>query len=604
MIEVKNPNKDRGRQLYEMHGEAITAMCLERIKAALSGSQHTRLKTSCDLIDNYIDNTNPKIAQFVSDIAPTTIRKAYWEYIALFSKFLETPPIFSISGSGDKGIDAKRTALISGNNDKTYFKERCLDWCVDQIVRYGTTAVYSYIVDDYNANSLLTVNGYGSETGYTQQASAGDLAVLHMPIHPLNVIMDPRATYQSNADYQGFISDICLSDISRLLDNDQYIAKNVKEAFDSAKESNGGNEKLWHCGNTNKQDFSKGHTTIKYLWSKLNFEGNEDDPNTYAIEIIQDKIVRIDTNNLDGNIIPISTIKIMPRLYDWYGTSVLIDKIPIQNAQYFLTNATIEAFTRQSDDIKLFNSGSIDIGALNSRRKRGGFVPVDERGVNLADLIHTVPQVNNAYRENDYLTQEMRRFDADTSAMPNFNPQNQGGPGGGGQTLGGQQMIASIGELKMGKLVSQMASGLKDIPKNDMALFINGMDDKEPLIMANGEQITKLEIIGQSVFVCNVSNVYNYQREGIDAANRLNMVVNRMATKLPQFQTIRLAPFIEDELRNALKGQNLEGYIDRKALEDLDNKQIQAVMQPPPPPQSPPMAVPQQTQPNLQGGMQ
>jgi hypothetical protein len=570
---------DRGRFLFEKYEDAITAMCKERIGASLEGKKHKALRNICTGMDSYIDNTNPAISSFVSDIAPPTIRKAYWEFISLFSKFLETPPLFSVSGGG-KEKDAKRNALLSYNNDNTYFKERCLDWNIDHIVRYGTTATYSYLVDDYNANSLITVNGYESESGYMQQSTPGELAVVHMPIHPLNVIMDPRATYQTGPDWQGFISDICLSNISKLKDNPAYIAKNLQKAFEAAKQ--GVQDSNWFCGEkSDVSDYSKGHTSISYLWTKLNFEGNEDDHNIYAIEIIQSNIIRIEQNNLDAGIVPLSVIKIMPKLYNWFGTSMLIDKICIQNAQYFLTNATIEATAKLNDRMTLYNAGTLDIPTINMRHRLGGMVPVMDQSAKLSDLVHPVPMPNQSFRENDWLTQEMRRMDADTSAMPNFNPQTSGGPGGGGQTLGGQQMIASIGELKMGKIVSQMAGGLKDIAKNDMALFINGMDDVEPINVSDDMQVSKSDIVGKAAYTCNISNVFNYQREGIDASNRLNMVINRLATKVPQFQAIKLTPLIEDEFRNALKGQNIDNYIDREAMNAIDEKQIQALTQPP-----------------------
>jgi hypothetical protein len=230
------------------------------------------------------------------------------------------------------------------------------------------------------------------------------------------------------------------------------------------------------------------------------------------------------------------------------------------------------------DRIVLYRGGTLDVEAINSRHQTGGFVPYSGQE-QLDKLIYSPALPNVSFRESDWLMQEMRRQDADTSMTPNFNPQSQGGPGGGGQTLGGQQLMASVGELKSSNLVNQMAIGLKDVAKHQLALLRNIADEQVQL--SSGQTVPKEHLLGNINFSVKISNVYNYAREAIDSQNRLSQLINFRATKLPEFQTVKIGQFIEDWVRNAVKRENIEDYIDQETLKKVEEQQKQALLQPP-----------------------
>jgi hypothetical protein len=222
----------------------------------------------------------------------------------------------------------------------------------------------------------------------------------------------------------------------------------------------------------------------------------------------------------------------------------------------------------------LYKEGSLDIEAINSRHTTGGYVPYRGQEQDLCKLMFSPQFPNNAYRENDWLMQMSRREDQDSSAMPNFNPQSEGGPTN--KTLGGAQMMASIGEMKMASLVNQMVIGLKDVAKHHLAIMRNIVEDV--FTTSNGEQINKSDLLGAIPVTVKISNVFNYLREGIDSQNRLTQLINFMATKLPQFQAVKLGQFVEDWVRNSLKRENIKDYVDSDLLSKLDE---QAALPPP-----------------------
>jgi hypothetical protein len=570
--------KDRGRQLYDKFPSVVTSFCLGRKKQYHDSAAYSGLKNRCRSMDKYIDNESPVSSTFMSDITPQTIRKAYIEFSALFRKFLETDPLFSVSRISKMPVEMEHllNAEINDGLNKTYFRDRCLFWSTDDMVRYGTSAIYTFATSDYNASGLITVKAEdGYEGTYKQVHQEGDNVVVSTPIHPLNVIIDPRANFMVSPDFIGFIGDICVANIANLLENDVYIQSNLKEVFELCKK--GLPDEHWFCGDKdNKRDYTRGHSNITYMWTRLGFEGNEDDSTWYAVEIIGDKIIRIEENNLDENCIPLALQRIMPRKYVWFGNTPLEDKICIQNLLYWSINTTIESTARAMDRIVLYRGGGLDIEAINSRHQTAGFVPYTGNEQDLSRLMYSPQMPNNAFRENDWLTNFMRREDQDSSAMPNFNPQSEGGPTN--KTLGGAQMMASIGEIKMALMVDQFCAGLKDVAKHRLALQKN---------ISTGN---KDHMLGQIQFDCKVSNVFNYAREALDSQNRLNNMINLKATKLPQMGAIKIGQFIEDVVRNSVKRENIDDYCDTAILKQLDDKEKAAAMNPPPPqPPAPPV---------------
>jgi hypothetical protein len=563
---------DRGQALFCMFPEAVTNIALRRIDQWFQSPQYQGLANNCKQMDMYIDNNAPAVSTFISDITPQTIRKAYVEFKALIKKFLETDPLFSPKQGSMLNSQQEHivTKLINDNLEKTSFRERCLLWTIDHIVRYGTAATYSYATTDYNANGLMTVKS-DFEGEYEQQYKQGEPAIVSVPIHPLNVIIDPRTNFMVEPDFLGFIGDISIADLSVLIDNDSYIQKNLKEVFEACKK--GLPDEHWYGGPTSeRKDFSTGHSNITRLWTRLPLEGNEADTSWYAIEIVGKKIIRIDENILDDNVIPLAIMRILPRQFTWYGNSPLIDKICIQNLQYWIINTSVESVARLMDRLILYRTGSLDVEAINSRGQTGGLIPYAGQ-LELQNLIYAPDLPSVGISESKQLTELARREDQDSSAMPNFNPQAEGGPTN--KTLGGAQMMASIGEMKMSSMVDDLVVGLKDIAKQHLVLMRN---------IVTGNKDT---ILGNIQFSCKVSNVFNYIREAIDSQNRLSQLINFRATKIEEFNAVNIDAYIEDWVRNSLKRENIGDYIDKQMMETIKKKAKNALNTPPAAPGQP-----------------
>jgi hypothetical protein len=134
----------------------------------------------------------------------------------------------------------------------------------------------------------------------------------------------------------------------------------------------------------------------------------------------------------------------------------------------------------------------------------------------------------------------------------------------------------------MTKLVSDMCVGLKDIAKHQIALLKN--ISGETIETNNGDKIPKDHLLGDIQFSTKISNVFNYMREGVDSQNRLTQLINYKASKLPQFASIPLAPYITDWQRCSLKRESIEEYQDSKILKQIDEQEKQKLLTPPPPP--------------------
>lgn len=575
---------DRGHELFKKFPGAVTACVTSRVKQYFDSSSYKRLRNRCTQMDKYIDNVSPAINNFISDMTPQTIRRSYVEYSSLFGKFLETDPLFSVKRTSEINADKEKdiVEVLTDNQEKTYYRERCLNWNIDGIVRYGTSIAYSFATNDYNANSLMTIKAEdGIEQGdYRQVYSQGENVVLSVPIHPLNFIIDHRANFMVAPDYMGFIGDISVSNLAVLSQNPNYIQRNLREVIELAKK--GLPDEHWFGGlNAEIKDFSRGHSNITYLWTRLPIEGNEADPTWYAVEIVGGKIIRIEENILDGNTIPLSIMRILPRQYDWYGNTPLEDKISVQNLQYWLLNTQIESAARMMDRIVLYRKGTLDEEALNSRHQTGGLVPYSGQEPDLSRILYSPTFSNPGMQGFDWLMAETRRQDQESSAIPAFNPMSEGGYTN--KTLGGAQMMASIGEMRMNDLVNQMAVGLKDVAKHHIVLHRNIVQDE--IKTTTGRIIPKESLVGNIQFSVKISNVFNYIREGIDATNRLTQLMNYTATGRKEFAAVNVGQFVEDWVRNSVKRENIKDYLDKDTLEKVYEESKKLALAPPPPPE-------------------
>jgi hypothetical protein len=564
---------DRGSELFRRFPRAIKELVDERVAGYFSSQVYTRLKNNCLTMDKYIDNDvgSPSINSSVN-ISPHIIRKGYGEFVPLFHKFFENEPLFSVGCNSDLIAERALTTLLSEDSAATRFRKNCMQWNIDHVVRYGTFAAYTFASNDNESGGMLTVkddSAYGTDT-YSQAEKPSKILAETIPIHPLNVIMDPAANFMVKPGYVGIQTDMYIADLISLADNPLYVKDNVLKAVKQLKE--GISDEHWFCGETN--NYTKGHAPITYLWTKLPFEGNERDNRFYAIERIAGEIIRIETNPLDSNTIPIAIGRMLPRQYDWFGNSPLCDKVAIQNLMHWMINATIESTTRLMDRIILMRKGGISQEALNNRHVTGGIVEYSGQEPDLSRLMFSPQFGNQGMRENEFLMQYMRREDQDSSAIPNFNPQAEGGPTN--KTLGGAQMMASIGEMKVTQHVSNVATGFEDIARHKLTIYKNVLPD---------ESEYKAALINDPVIYTRVSNVFNYIREAMASENRLTALINFTTKNIPEFGAVRISQYIRDWVKSSTQREDTDNYIDEEKMRQIEDQSNAPVQQQPPQPQ-------------------
>jgi hypothetical protein len=333
-----------------------------------------------------------------------------------------------------------------------------------------------------------------------------------------------------------------------------------------------------------KQGQTKRHTNISYLLLTLPIKDNEDDPNWYCVEMVNDKIIKIEANALDFNTIPITTCALIPRLYNWTGNTPLEDKIAIQNMMIWLINTEVESTMKLTDRIVLYREGELDVAAVNNRHRTGGFVPYKGQEQDLSRLLFS-PQFQDTARGNvDWLVREMRQEDQESSPVVNMqNKYNQGGMNN--STLGAAQMQAGIGEMLVSNQVKCLVKGLKQS-------FIHQLELLKQTATSEGVKIGEQKVVDKAALLpklevtIKTSNVYTYSQDAQDTQNQITQIINYKATKLPEFNAIKLKPQIERLIRAYVKREDVAEYIDDDVFKQIE--QQAANPQPPQPPPPPP----------------
>ena len=576
---------DRGRALFKQFPQAITNYVVDRKTSYFKSKGYAGLRNRCRLNDDMIDGIYKTTQSFISDVSPPIIRKAYKEFNAIFNKFLENDPLYSVDEN--EGIPHEKAEAIQAKTGdgikKSEFRKKALPWIIDSAVRYGTFTAYSFATSDENANALITVPDESGSGDYKQVYGEEKNVVVTTAIHPLNTIVDPRSNWIVPPSFKGFIGDISIAALSLLKDNENDIQENLTEVIDFCK--NGLTDKDWFggSGSAEVKDYSRGHTQITYLWTMLPFAGNEDDPFWYCIEFVEDKIIRIEVNTLDLNTIPLATGCVIPRPYTWSGNTPLEDKISIQNMQNWLINTEFMITAKLMDKIRLYREGEIDVVALNSRHITGGMVGYKGQEPDLSRLIYDVPNQDASRGNMQWLVEEMRQQDQETSPLPNLD--NRFGTTPGNKTLGGANMSAGIGEMLTGEYINKICQGLSDVAKQ--RLMIERAIAPDQVDIGGGKMVPKEMILGPVNFTVKMSNFYNFAKALTDSSSALNSVINWRATKLPEAQGFKLQAYFKQWARAAAKRENVSEYFDEKLVE----KALQAQQNASAPPDKPTVSI-------------
>lgn len=521
---------------------------------------YKNFKARCTLIDNAIDGKFANQSSYVADVAPMIIRKDKNETEAFIWKYFENDPIISlksIGGTPQVNADYMQGTLQS-NFVATYFREMCMLRLVDNLSRYGTCACFSQFDSNFMpGGTIITPAGPDSPSPYNYQQNEGKKVVVNKSIHPLNVIQDPMANFQSDSSYIGFLDTWLVSDLIGLENNEMYNQENLKLAIESCKK--GQKEQFWYGGQDSEvMDMTRAIIHPLRMWTTLNFDGNEMDTTIYYVEMVHNKVIRCHPAGISQDLIPLQAGTYYPRPDMWMGNANLEFKMAFQNLKNWILNATIESTMKQMDRMILTRRGQLNIADINNRHAMSGIVYTDSTEP-LDRLMYPVQFQNTARNDVEWLNRETNQMIQELSPVVNMqNKYNDGGMNN--STLGAAQMQAGIGEVLFSFVMRNVSFFISRIGRVNTDLLQKNLPDLVPYRENERKDQTmlrKTSILGEFAYQTNSTYYTNEKGERVDTANMINMVLNWLATGNPAFNGFNMPEMVNDWVR-AWKGSGTD----------------------------------------------
>lgn len=537
--------------------KTITNKCIGWYTHYFESKVYKNFKARCSIIDAAIDGKFANQNSYVADVSPMIIRQDYNTSNAFLWKYFENDPIISlrsIGGTPQQNADTMKE-ILQNNFTVQNFREKTLLKLFDNLSRYGTTASFTQFDEMYDAGGVMTVDvGPDSASPYASVEEPGKKVAVVKSVHPLNVMMDPEANFQSDSQYIGFLDTWFVSDLFSLLDNDNYFQENLKKAIESCKK--GQSEEFWYGGgDSEKMDHSRAIIHPLRMWTTLNFDGNESDNTIYYCEFVHNTLIRCHPAGVSKNKIPLQVGVYYPRPDMWMGNSNLEFKMAFQNLKNWIIGATIESTMKQMDRMVLVRrGGGISVADINARHQMGGIVYYDGMD-DPQKLMYPVQFQNTARQDTDWLNREVNQMIQELSPVVNMqNKYNEGGLNN--STLGAAQMQAGLGEVLFNfpmKCVSFFLQRVGMVCTNTLQNNLGDTIPYRPSATQSQIMIAKRQILGEFTY-CTESTYYtNEKGERIDTANMITTSLNWIATQNPAFGSLNMVEMLRDWIR-AWKG--------------------------------------------------
>lgn len=578
---------DRGLFLYRKFSKTVTNYCVDR-KATYFDSINVfkPLKSRVQIIDDIIDMKFPQNEAFIADVAMPIVRKRWREINAFIRKYFENDPLVSYTALGDTPEEnaKNRQSLVNRNFVSTDFREKAFRWMIDSAARYGTYVTFTQYVEKTGRNAGLTsvydpnsVDPYQRIYPTTRKQNA-----LTLPVHVLNYFCDPKRNCYTRGSWEGFIDCWPISTLFSLLNDENYIRENVESIIEKCKE--GSTDQQWYGGQGEAElrDYSRATVNVTRMFTTLNFEGNHDDSTEYYVELIDNKIIRINESGLDENERPITTGTLINRTNVWWGNSDVEDIIPLQNVSIWLINTEIEGTMKLMDNPIFVQKGTLDVADWNNRHQLNGIVYYDEDRISPDKLAYQLQRRDNSLANLDWVQREIKQSIQESSPVVNMqNKYNEGGLNN--STLGAAQMVASIGEILQSDMMNNFSYGLMHIGKVSANILEIMLDEQFAIPVKNRSVVLqKHQIMGVFDMISESSMKLNDVTEFTKAVNHLTQFLNWRGTGDPAFQGVNIPKLIKDVVKYG-KGwySNVDDYYTEPQPQPIQQQQVPNQMQQP-----------------------
>jgi hypothetical protein len=283
------------------------------------------------------------------------------------------------------------------------------------------------------------------------------------------------------------------------------------------------------------------------FFAKIPINGNEEDDQKYYVEMIGDKIIRINRNWLDYDEDFFTVFTMRNRQEYWWGNAPCEDVVPHENWMQLVMNLQADNVIRQMEDYIFYYKDAIDLSDIENRHTSGGFIPVSRKdSMQLQNIIYNFKNQGSNLQDLDYMTREIKESAQKQSPKPDFlRSGNKGGLANNTATAAG--MLGEMSDLMESDAMETMAVGLSRLGKLN-TIQLQQFLGNEFQIRANPklppEMLYKRDILGDYWYSVMSSLHKNTVQEAIRLQNAATQMINFKNTGNPEFQNMDIGKIV------------------------------------------------------------
>jgi len=294
-----------------------------------------------------------------------------------------------------------------------------LDLVADDLASIGCAVTCSQF-EHRQKNILRTVN---TEFGIQQiNQPENRKNVWNYRVHMLNYGQDPLIADPEFSSFKFVIEDIPLSKIiTQYQKNPElYVKKNIESIIKDSK-AEMYKDNYFYRDDKSLNDYTKSGVNRRKFFAQICINGNQDDDTKYYVEMIGDRIVRIQKNWLDYDEDFFTVFTMRNRSDYWWGNAPCEDVIPHENWMHMVMNLSADNVLKSMEKYIFYFKDALDHSDINARHSSGGWIPVSRKdAMQLQNVIYDMAPRPTDLTNLDYITREVKESAQKQSPKPDF----------------------------------------------------------------------------------------------------------------------------------------------------------------------------------------
>jgi hypothetical protein len=495
------------------------------------------------------NSRNTSSNQFTSKLAFPLVMEMYRMWRAMIKRNFRGEPLITLAPIDNTPLPNAINAqsILTLNLKSTGFRESRSGWdaIVDDVARYGTAVSCSR----YEPTTKTIRKTIDTEFGVQQQEiPISKKNVVNRRIHILNYSQNPDCYDPELSDWKAIVESIPLStQISNYNSNPSlYVQDNIQSIIkDSKAEMYKDQYKFVEDKSFN--DYGKAGLDRVAFFAKIHINGNEDDDNKYYVEMIGDKIIRIERNWIDEDEDYFTVYTMRNRFEYWWGNAPCEDVIPHENWMQLVMNLQADNVIKAMEKYIFYYRDALDPSDIDARHTSGGFIPVNRKdSLQLQNMIYDMSPKGTDLQSLDFMTREIKESAQKQSPKPDFlRSGNKGGLANNTATAAG--MLGEMSDLMESDCMEVLAGNVARMGKLNILQLQNVLGNQiniRPNPKLPPEMLYKRDILGDFWYSVMSSLHKNTIQEAIRLQNAATQMINFKNTGNPEFQNLNIGAVV------------------------------------------------------------